>query len=67
MDLSFSLQALSAEYLAHPGRELAPRVYPVPLELDRRVALAALGPMEAAVDDLTEAQKAYLASWEGGT
>jgi adenosylhomocysteinase len=67
MDLSFSLQALSAEYLAHHGRELAPRVYPVPLELDRRVALAALGPMEAAVDDLTEAQKAYLASWEGGT
>ncbi|MDD4797541.1 MAG: adenosylhomocysteinase, partial [Eubacteriales bacterium] len=35
MDLSFAVQALSAEYLARHGRDLAPGLYRVPDELDR--------------------------------
>ncbi len=44
MDLSFALQALSAEHLAKHGRTMENRVYAVPTELDRGVAEAALGP-----------------------
>jgi adenosylhomocysteinase len=67
MDLSFALQALSAEYLVRRGLELDPRVYPVPPELDRQVAMSALGPLGAAIDTLTDAQARYLEGWEGGT
>ena len=38
MDISFALQALSTEYLVREGRGLSPGVYPVPQEIDRRVA-----------------------------
>jgi len=38
MDVSFALQAQSAEYLARRGRSLPPGVHPVPLEIDREVA-----------------------------
>jgi len=67
MDLSFSLQALCAEHVALHGAELAPKLYPVPPEIDHAVALAALGPMGAAVDTPTEAQRKYAVSWEEGT
>ncbi|MCI4373601.1 MAG: adenosylhomocysteinase [Thermoplasmata archaeon] len=67
MDLSFALQALSAEYLAKNGRTLQNRVYAVPAELDRGVAEAALGPLGVGLDALTAEQIRYLAQWEGGT
>ncbi len=67
MDLSFALQALSAEHLARHGRTLAPKVYAVPAELDRAVAEAALAPLGVGLDHLTETQIAYLAQWQGGT
>ncbi len=67
MDLSFTLQALSAEHLLLHGRELAPAVHPVPRSIDRQVALAALAPFEVGLDRLTEAQEKYLASWTEGT
>ncbi len=67
MDLSFALQALSAEYLAKHGRSLAPQVYPVPADLDRSVAEAALEPLGVGLDALTAEQVRYLAQWEGGT
>jgi adenosylhomocysteinase len=38
MDISFALQALSLEFLAREGRDLSPRVYPVPREIDEQVA-----------------------------
>lgn len=38
MDVSFALQALSAEYLAKEGAGLSPAVYPVPREIDEAVA-----------------------------
>lgn len=67
MDLSFALQALSAEYLARRGAELSPRVHPVPAELDRAVADAAIGPLEIGLDRLTPDQIQYSQSWKEGT
>lgn len=67
MDLSFSLQALCAEHVALHGAELEPRVYPVPREIDRRVASAALEPLGATLDAMTDGQRKYAESWEEGT
>ncbi len=67
MDLSFSLQALSAEHLKREGTSMTPGVHPVPEALDREVANAALLPFGIALDELTESQKRYLAGWEAGT
>jgi adenosylhomocysteinase len=67
MDLSFALQALSAEYLVRHGRELPVKVHPVPPELDMAVARAALAPMGVGLEELTATQRAYQDSWEEGT
>ncbi len=67
MDLSFALQALSAEYIAKRGLSLEPKVYPVPPELDLAVARSALAPLGAAIDEATPAQRKYAESWESGT
>ncbi len=67
MDMSFANQALSAAYLAQKGRELDRKVYPVPEELDREVARLKLKSLNIEIDELTEEQKRYLASWEMGT
>jgi adenosylhomocysteinase len=67
MDLSFALQALSAEFIARHGLDLAPKLYPVPPELDLAVARAALAPLGAKIDDPTPAQRKYGESWESGT
>ncbi|HUI38096.1 MAG TPA: adenosylhomocysteinase, partial [Thermoplasmata archaeon] len=67
MDLSFALQALSAEHLVRHGRTLAVKVHAVPEALDRAVAEAALAPMGAGLDVLTPLQARYMNSWEEGT
>jgi adenosylhomocysteinase len=67
MDLSFALQALSAEHLVKHGTTMPIKVHPVPPALDREVARAALGPLGAAVDEPTEEQLKYAESWKGGT
>ena len=67
MDLSFSLQALSAEHIAQEGLRLEPKVYPVPPALDELVARAALVPLGATLDTMTETQRKYALSWEEGT
>ena len=67
MDLSFALQALSAEHLAKHGRSMEPRVHAVPAEIDRAVALAALPSMGVGIDVRTKEQEEYDAAWEGGT
>jgi adenosylhomocysteinase len=61
MDLSFANQALAAEHLV--VSELPPGVHPVPLELDREIARLKLAALGVAIDQLTEAQRAYLDSW----
>ncbi|RDV83605.1 adenosylhomocysteinase [Ammonifex thiophilus] len=65
MDLSFSLQALAARYVLERGKELPPRVHPVPPEIDRQVAELRLAAWGIEIDRLTPEQEAYLASWEG--
>jgi len=66
MDMSFSNQALCAEYLAKNG-PMPPKVYKVPDEVDRLVAKMKLEAMGIEIDELTEEQRKYLSSWETGT
>ena len=67
MDLSFALQALSAEHLAKHGREMAVRVHAVPAALDQEVARAALAPLGVRLEPRTDEQVKYAQAWEGGT
>ena len=66
MDMSFANQALSVEHLAKAER-LPPKVYPVPKEIDETVARLKLKAMGIVIDELTDEQKRYLATWEMGT
>ena len=67
MDMSFANQALSVEYLWENRGRLENKVYSVPEELDKEVALLKLKSMGIRIDELTEEQKRYLSSWEMGT
>ncbi len=67
MDMSFANQALSAEYLAKNHKSLEKKVYPVPEELDKKVARLKLEAMGVKIDRLTPEQEEYLASWSEGT
>ena len=67
MDMSFANQALSAEYMVEHGRTLAKKVFVVPREIDLEIARLKLGSMGVAIDELTKAQREYLASWTHGT
>jgi adenosylhomocysteinase len=67
MDMSFANQALAAEYLVRHRNGLAKGVFPVPEELDRRIAELKLQALGITVDTLTDKQQEYLASWESGT
>lgn len=60
MDMSFSIQALSAEYLVRRKAELKPGVIPVPRELDEAVARRKLAAMGVEIDTLSAAQAEYL-------
>jgi adenosylhomocysteinase len=67
MDMSFANQALSAEYAVANAAELERKVYPVPEEIDREIARLKLATMGITIDQLTEEQANYLASWNEGT
>jgi len=67
MDMSFANQALCAEHMWKNGRNLAKKVYSVPEEIDREVARLKLASAGVEIDELTEEQRIYLASWEMGT
>ncbi|WP_461831642.1 adenosylhomocysteinase [Aquifex sp.] len=67
MDMSFSNQALSAEYIVKNGSKLEKKVYRVPREIDEEVARLKLKALNIKIDELTEEQKRYLSSWEMGT
>ena len=66
MDMSFANQALSTEYLVK-NRELETRVYRVPKEIDELVASLKLKALNVEIDELTDEQKKYLATWDAGT
>jgi adenosylhomocysteinase len=63
MDMSFALQALCALYINENGGKLENRVYDVPDEIDRKVALMKLSAMGIGIDSLTAEQEAYLKGW----
>ena len=67
MDMSFANQALAAEYVVKHGRTLARKVFVVPREIDLEIARLKLASMGVAIDELTSAQREYLASWTHGT
>jgi adenosylhomocysteinase len=67
MDMSFANQALCAEFLAREGRGLTARVYPVPRRIDDEIASLKLAALGVRIDELTERQTRYLASWDRGT
>jgi adenosylhomocysteinase len=67
MDMSFANQALCAQYLVANHKQMENKVYPVPKDLDQRVAKLKLEAMGIQVDRLTLEQEQYLAGWSEGT
>jgi len=67
MDMSFANQALGAEYMLDNAKQLLPRVYTIPTDIDREIARLKLHAMGVRIDDLTSEQDTYLNSWESGT
>ena len=67
MDMSFANQALSVEYAVQHAGELDRRVYEVPEEIDEEIARLKLATMGVQIDELTDEQARYLASWDEGT
>lgn len=67
MDMSFSDQALTAEWLVKNAKSLAAGVHNVPTHIDKEVAALKLTSMGAAIDTLTPIQVEYLSSWKHGS
>ena len=67
MDMSFSDQALTAEWLIKNAASLSAGLHDVPTEIDKEVARLKLASMGVTIDTLTEAQELYLNSWEHGS
>jgi adenosylhomocysteinase len=69
MDMSFANQALVAEWLTDKKnvKQLDNKVYSVPDEIDREIALHKLTSMNVEVDELTKTQREYMKNWQEGT
>ena len=67
MDMSFSDQALTAEWLLKMASQLSAGIHDVPTSIDKEVARLKLESMGATIDKLTAAQDLYLNSWEHGS
>ncbi len=67
MDMSFADQALSLEYIVKQHARMEPRVYDVPVAIDRAVARLKLRSMGIRIDRLTREQRKYLSGWQEGT
>lgn len=63
MDMSFSIQALCAEYIVKNRGFLKISVNDVPEEIDRKVALRKLQSWGTQIDTLTPEQEKYINSW----
>jgi len=64
MDMSFAIQALSAEHVAKNHKKLEPGVIAVPKEIDQDVAFRKLAACGLSIDELTPDQAKYLLSWD---
>ncbi len=67
MDMSFANQAFAVERLVRESGTLAAQVYTVPRDIDETVARLKLQAMGMAVDEMTDEQRTYSASWRMGT
>ena len=63
MDMSFSIQALCAEYIVGNHDNLEIGVVDVPEEIDRKVALRKLNSWGTQIDVLSPEQEKYINSW----
>jgi adenosylhomocysteinase len=63
MDVIFACQALAAEVLVRDRDKLPPGVQALPETIDREVARLKLDSMGIELDELTDAQREYLSSW----
>lgn len=63
MDMSFSIQALCAEYIVGNHDNLKVGVVDVPEEIDRKVALRKLNSWGTQIDVLSPEQEKYINSW----
>jgi adenosylhomocysteinase len=67
MDMSFSNQALAAEYLIVNRDTLEPKIYTLPPEIDDEVASIKLAQLGGGLEKLTQDQRDYLSGWQEGT
>jgi adenosylhomocysteinase len=67
MDMSFSNQALAAEWLVANEGRLEPGIYTLADEIDRHVATIKLRSLGGGLEQLTAEQEAYLKGWHEGT
>ncbi len=67
MDMSFANQALATEWIKDNYKELEPKVYTLPKEVDLKIAATKLELMGGELEILTKEQIDYLDSWEHGT
>ncbi|OGG49400.1 adenosylhomocysteinase [Candidatus Kaiserbacteria bacterium RIFCSPHIGHO2_02_FULL_54_11b] len=67
MDMSFATQALGSAWMATQKTPLAAGVYDIPVEMEQRIAQLKLSSMGTTIDELSDEQKKYLASWQEGT
>ena len=62
MDMSFSVQALAAEWLVKHKDELTKKLYDIPAEIDDQIGWAKLAALGLTIDKLTPEQEEYLNS-----
>ena len=67
MDLSFSVQALSVEYIVKNKGKLSNTVINLPTNIDINIARMKLEEIGIKIDRLTEEQQKYLYDWNQGT
>jgi len=60
MDMSLALQAMGCKHIAENGKNMAPELYNVPVELDRQIAMMKSTAMGLGLDVLTQEQEDYM-------
>ena len=63
MDMSFAVQALTAEYALQHKDDYKPGFYEVPASIDEQIARLKLSALDVEIDTLSQKQTQYLASW----
>ncbi len=64
MNISFSLQALVAKYIAANANNLEKKIYEVPRDLEMKVAELTLRAFGKKIDTMTKKQQEYMKKWK---